>query len=132
MTVVVDTNVFVSSFFGGKPRAVVDGWKHGTYQLGLSEAILDEYVRVLRAMDLDERELGDLLELFRRQYNLTYTANTPDLAVVEADPDDDKFIEAAVALDVETIVTGDTDLRSVERYMEIAIKTPEEFLKDQP
>lgn len=131
MTVVVDTNVFVSSFFGGKPREVVDGWKRGTYRLGLSEPILDEYVRVLRSMELDEKELQDLLELFRRQYNLTYTAETPDFAVVDADPDDDKFIEAAVALDADTIVTGDTELRAVERYMTIPIQTPNEFLKEQ-
>lgn len=131
MKVVVDTNVFVSSFFGGKPKEVIDGWKTGAFTLCLSEPILDEYVRVLEALDLDgEEELGELLELFRQQYNLVYTSDPPDLNVVEEDPDDDKFIEAAVALEAETIVTGDRALRAVESYMGIRMRTPDELLEE--
>lgn len=130
MKVVVDTNVFVSSFFGGKPKRVIDRWKTGRITLCLSEPILNEYVRVLEQMELGgDQELGELLELFRKQYNLVYTSEPPDLNVVEEDPEDDKFIEAAVALEAEVIVTGDQSLRHVGSYMGIRLRTPDEFLE---
>ena len=53
MRVVLDTNVFVSSFFGGNPRAVIDLWKTGSLTLCLSQDILDEYIEVLRRLGLD-------------------------------------------------------------------------------
>lgn len=50
---VVDTNVFVSSFFGGNPRKVIDLWKTGELTLCLSTPIVDEYVAVLRRLGLE-------------------------------------------------------------------------------
>ena len=56
--VVVDTNVFISPFFGGNPRKVVDPWKSGEITLCLSRPIVDEYIEVLRRFGLqDEKEL---------------------------------------------------------------------------
>ncbi len=131
MKVVVDTNVFVSSFFGGKPRRVIDRWKRGEITLCLSESILDEYVRVLAAMGLDEEnEYAELLELFRDQYNLIFAAQTPELRIVERDPDDDKFLEAAVKLDAAAVVTGDETLREVGSYGGIDVLNPNEFLRE--
>ena len=43
---------------------------------------------------------------------------------VEDDPDDDKFIECAVALKADFVVTGDKALLAVEDYMGIKITTP--------
>lgn len=40
MRVVVDTNIFVSSFFGGKPRKIIDLWKIGEITLCVSSPIL--------------------------------------------------------------------------------------------
>ena len=42
--VVVDTNIFVSSFFGGNPRKIIDLWKTGEVALCLSRPIVDEYI----------------------------------------------------------------------------------------
>lgn len=132
MKVVIDTNVFISSFFGGKPGRIIDLWKRGEIKLCLSDEVLDEYVRLLEEFDLGESELAELLQLFREQYNLFYAAQTPNLQVVEADPDDDKFIECAIELEAEAIVTGDQDLLRIESYMRIPIQTPAEFLKKSP
>jgi hypothetical protein len=44
---VIDTNIFVFSFFGGKTRKIIDLWKNGNLILCLSGEILDEYVEVL-------------------------------------------------------------------------------------
>jgi len=48
---------------------------------------------------------------------------------VKNDPDDDKFIECAVALKVEVIITGDKALKAMNEYMGIKILTPRQFLK---
>jgi hypothetical protein len=129
MKVVIDTNVFVSSFFGGNPRKVVDLWKDGKITLCLSRAILDEYVQVLQTIGLeDEIEMEELLSLFARGVNLLFTSMTPRIRAVQGDADDDKFIECAVALKAEAIVTGDKAVRALGNYMGIGIHTPREFL----
>lgn len=130
MKAVVDTNVFVSSFFGGNPRKIIDLWKTGGLTLCLSAPIVEEYTAVLRRLGLEgQDELGELLELFARGINVLYTARTPKLSIVKADPDDDKFIECAVALKAEVIITGDKALRDIGSYMDIRVVSPQKFLK---
>ena len=53
--VVIDTNVFISSFFGGNPKKVIDLWKKGEIKLCLSREIVDEYVEVLKRLGLHYR-----------------------------------------------------------------------------
>jgi len=130
MKIVVDTNVFVSSFFGGNPRRIVDLWKTGEISLCLSPPIVEEFVAVLGRLGLaGEPELEELLALFARGLHVLFTAKTPELKVVHADSADDKFLECAVALKADFIVTGDKALRDVKNYMGIRILSPLEFLK---
>ena len=127
--VVLDTNVFVSSFFGGNPRKIVDLWKSGQLTLCLSKPIIDEYVAVLQRLGLkNERELSELLNLFAHGFHITFSAKTPELHLVEEDPDDDKFIECAVALKADFIISGDKSLIAIQDYMGIRIVTPKEFV----
>jgi len=128
--VVLDTNVFVSSFFGGYPREILNLWKTGEITLCLSREIVDEYVEVLGRLGLqNEGELDELLSLFARGFHVQFTAKTPDLRIVKGDPDDDKFIECAVALNAKVVISGDKALRAIEKYMGIQIVTPREFLE---
>ncbi len=127
--VVVDTNVFVSSFFGGNPRKIVDLWKSGQVTICLSKPIIDEYVEVLQRLGLqNERELGELLNLFARGLHVLFSAKTPELHLVKEDPDDDKFIECAVALKADFVISGDKNLIAIKDYVSIRIVTPKEFL----
>ena len=131
--VVVDTNVFISSFFGGNPRKIIDLWKSGKITLCLSRAIVDEYVEVLRRMGLDgEGELEELLHLFAQGFHVLFAATTPKLKIVEKDPDDDKFIECAVALKSKIIVSGDKAMQDIGDYMGIRIQSPKQFLEVYP
>ena len=129
MRVVVDTNVFVSSFFGGNPRAVIDLWKTGRLTLCLSQDILDEYIEVLRRLGLDSApELDELLKLFAApEAHVLFTLRTPEVRVV-ADPDDDRFIACAMALKAAYIVTGDKALLDVRHHEGIEVVTPRAFL----
>jgi putative PIN family toxin of toxin-antitoxin system len=130
MKVVIDTNIFVSSFFGGNPRKVIDLWEKGDITLCLSKDILEEYVDVLQRVGLkEEEEIEELLSLFAKGVNIIFTTKTPKIRVVKDDPDDDKFIECAVALKAETIITGDKAIRIMGEYMGIKILSPQEFLK---
>ena len=128
MRVVLDTNVFSSSFFGGNPRAVIDLWKTGRLTLCLSQEILDEYVEVLRRLGLDSTpELDELLTFFATGSHILFTIRTPEVRVV-TDPDDDRFIACALALKAAYIVTGDKALLDVRHCQGIEVVTPRAFL----
>lgn len=129
MRVVLDTNIFVSSFFGGLPKELIDLWKTGELTLCLSSPVVEEYIKVLQRMGLvDQPELEELLTLFRRGVHVLYAGKTPSLQVVRTDPDDDKFIECAVELHANCIVSGDRALVRVKDYMGIKILSPRQFL----
>lgn len=130
MRVVIDTNIFVSSFFGGKPKKIIDLWKNEKITLCLSNAILDEYVDVLNRIGMkNESEIEELLSLFSKGFNLLFTTKTPKINIVKNDPDDDKFIECAVALKADAVITGDKEVFSIKEYKGIKILTPQQFLK---
>ena len=130
--VVLDTNIFVSSFFGGNPRNIIDQWKNGHIVLCLSKPIIDEYIEVLKRLGLqNEQELNELLRLFARGFHVLFSAKTPELHLVHEDPDDNKFIECGVALKAQFIISGDTHLTAIQNYMGIRIVTPKEFLETQ-
>jgi len=127
--VVVDTNVFISSFFGGNPIKINDLWKEGEIKLCLSREIVDEYVEVLKRLGLqNENELQELLNIFSEGHNIIFSATTPSLKIIEQDPDDNMFIECAVALGCSHIISGDKHLQQVKNYMGIKIIRPKEFL----
>ena len=127
--VVIDTNVFVSSFFGGLPREIINLWKGGKLTLCLSQEIIDEYLEVLNRLGLNDRkEIEQLTRLFAEGWNVLYTAKTPRLQVIEADPDDDKFLECAVALQSKLIISGDRYLKDLKKYIDIEILSPREFI----
>jgi hypothetical protein len=129
MRVVIDTNIFVSSFFGGKPRSVIDLWKNGEITICLTPCIIEEYIDVLRRLGLEkEPEIGELIDLLAQGYRISFITKTPSLKIVRKDPADDKFIECAVALKAEAIITGDKGLKVIRDYMGIKILSPEEFL----
>jgi len=128
--VVLDTNVFVSSFLGsGPPRQIVDQWKVGRFTLCLCAEILAEYVDVLARLGLEgTAELRELLELFRRRSNLDFVVIGGDLRVVADDPADDKFIECARVAGAKVIVSGDRHLKGIGVYEDIRVLAPAEFV----
>jgi len=127
--VVIDTNVFISSFFGGNPRKVISLWRDQKIKLCLSQPIVEEYARVLHRLLDDTRQVDNVLKLFAEGYNLVFTSKTPTLDIVKKDPDDNKFIECAVALDCDVVISGDKHLRDIKKYMRISILSPKEFIE---
>ena len=129
LKVVIDTNVFIFSFFGGVPREIIDLWKNDQIILCLSQKIIEEYFEVLNRLGLkDKNEIENLTKLFAEGFNSIYTAKTPKIEVVEDDPDDNKFLECAVALESKIIISGDKHLKDIKKYIDIEILSPREFI----
>ncbi len=72
--------------------------------------------------------VNNLTKLFAEGYNSIYTSDTPSLNVVKDDPDDNKFLECAVALDSKVIISGDKHLKKIKKYINIDIMSPGDFL----
>ena len=130
LKVVIDTNIFISSFFGGIPREIINFWKIGQITLCLSQEIIEEYIEVLNRLGLKEKnEIENLTKLFAEGYHSIFTAKTPSIKIVRDDPDDNKFIECAVALDSKIIISGDKHLRNIKKYIDIEILSPKQFIE---
>lgn len=129
MKVVLDTNVFISGvFFSGPPYQILKAWRDGKIQLVLSESILEEYLRVAEVLSerFPQIQLGPILELLTVEAEFTFAFNLPK--PVCTDPDDDKFIECAIAGKAEAIISGDKHLLKASGYHGLEVMTPRKFV----
>lgn len=130
MRVVIDTNVFVSSFFGGNPRKVIDYWFSGALTLCLSKPILKEYLDVLDRFEFDDDTLlMKLMAFIERNTNIIFVENPPEELWINDDPEDNKFIACAIALNAQYIISGDSHLLGAREIGDIGIHSPSEVLK---
>ena len=129
MRVVIDTNVFVSSFFGGIPRRIVDYWFSGKLILCVSRPILREYFEVLVRFQFDRQDLfRKLATAFEKGPNILFVDTPKEENWIEDDPGDNKFIACALSLHAETIVSGDSHLKEVAEIGGVKIVLPRKML----
>lgn len=129
MKIVLDTNVFVSSFFGGNPRKIINLWRDGKIWLCLSSEILQEYLEVVSRLGMRGKpQVEDMLYLFRKGHFIIFTSNPEKLKIVEKDPDDDKFFGCAISLNSEFIVSGDKAVLEIKEYLGLRVLSPKDFL----
>ena len=132
---VLDANVYVSAAVHpeGPPGRIIERFlREAAFEIVVSPAIVDEVLRALaypkvrkyipRASDPDLwfRDIVVLAQFVAGEY---------EIAGVSGDPDDDKYIAAAVEGLAEFIVTGDTDLLALTEYEGIRIISPRAFLE---
>jgi putative PIN family toxin of toxin-antitoxin system len=130
MRVVIDTNVFVSSFFGGNPRKVIDYWFSGALTLCVSKPILKEYFDVLGRFEFDDHTLlMKLMSSMEKSPDILFIENPEEKQWIHEDPEDNKFIACAIGLKAACIVSGDSHLKSIKRIGDIKILTPSEVLR---
>ena len=107
MIVVLDTNIVASAtFWRGKPAHCLEAWTLGKYDLAISHPVLSEYEEVVArlAARYPTKPPTDWLSAIRQAGHLCLpVALTP----VTADPDDEMFIECAVAARADYLMTGD-------------------------
>ena len=126
---VIDTNVFVSSFFGGIPRRIVDYWFSGKLILCVSRPILKEYLEVLGRFQFNREDLfRRLVTAFEKGPNILFVDNPKEQNWIEDDPGDNKFIACALSLHAEYIVSGDSHLKEAGEIGGVEIVPPREIL----
>ena len=126
--VVADSNVLVSALqFGGKPMALLTLAEDGLIDLAISEAILNETLSVLKVkFENTPDELADREAYVRAITRIV--APSEIVAVIQADPTDDRILECAVAADADVIVSGDRHLLALGNFGGIGIQRPADFL----
>jgi putative PIN family toxin of toxin-antitoxin system len=130
MKAVLDTNALISTVIAtGVPHEVVVKGLEGEYQIIVSVATLTEFRETLlkypERFDMDEDEVQQEVETIR--YFAEFVNPDEQITAVEADPDDDKFLEAAVAGDVDYLVSGDRHLLGLGTFRGIEILEPRTF-----
>lgn len=134
MRVVIDTNVVISRFLSasGPPAQLFARWESREFELLVSEPILAEYARVLRYQHLRPRhkmsdeEIDEVVDEFKSLGVLVEIDEA--IEAVKDDPDDNKFLECAIAGKADYIVSGDTHLLGLQQYRNIPILSPTLFL----
>ena len=129
MRVVLDTNVFISGiFFSGPPSQILKAWADQKFNLVLSQQILDEYKRVSEQLSskFSSVDIAPIIELIII-HGLFIDTHAYNLQVCE-DPDDNKFIECAVAGNCEIIISGDKHLLKLSEFRGIVILNPRDFV----
>jgi putative PIN family toxin of toxin-antitoxin system len=97
-----------------------------------SPAAVEEVVAVLSRVDLIGAksiraiDANRIIALLRQAPRVTPTVTVR----VCRDPDDDKFIEAALSAQADDLVTGDKDLQALDGYEGLKVRYPAEFLKE--
>lgn len=112
MRVVLDTNTLISALlFSGTAARLVPLWQSQRITVLLSKAILQEYLRALTYLKfrLSHQEVRGLIGEELLPFVETVRVRRR-VAVVRRDPEDNKFLECAVAGRAEHLVTGDQDL----------------------
>ena len=97
MRVVLDTNIIVSAYLGGALEGIIVAWKSGKFTLVVSKEIAEEYLEVLRPprFKIEEVEVDDFAALLLDRADFVIPLES--LHVINDDPTDNKFLEAAVA-----------------------------------
>jgi len=126
----LDTNVVISGiFWKGAPFEILKAWQRQRFRLAISVPILEEYRRVLAEMTSGRaspvlHSILELIELHSEMVEPISFART-----VCSDPEDDKFLEAAVAANADYVVSGDAALLSLKNHQRIQIVRPAQFLR---
>lgn len=128
MRAVLDTNVFISGIFweGNFCSQIIDKLKKGRFQLVSSLNIVEELVETFRHFKISMDE--ELIEEWKNIIIESSVMVDPIVAIkaVNDDPDDDKFVEAAVYGEADIIVSQDKHLLKLREYNKIKILRPEE------
>ena len=129
MKVVLDTNVLVSGLL--KPRSapakILRLILQGDLDIIMNEHILAEYNEVLRRekFSFNQKEVERIIEIFRsygiRARALLHTPRLPD-------PDDTPFLEAAMSMQADALVTGNKKHFPARSCKGVKVMSPSEFL----
>jgi uncharacterized protein len=107
MRVVLDTNCFLAIIPKVSPyRFIFDAYRTGLFELAVSSEILNEYVEIF-AQKMTPEIAENILELILKQANTINTDVFYRWQLIAIDPDDNKFVDTAIASQSHYLVTSD-------------------------
>ena len=130
MKVLLDTEIFASSFLNGQGRAIINLWAMEKLSLCLCRELLTEYIETLKNVGLEERELKELLRLFSKGHNIYFTANGYGAAEHGMRPHKERLIGCASRLKPDAVITVEGASEALRNLGVRIYNTAEEFLKD--
>lgn len=129
MRIVLDTNVFISGIYwrGNFCYQILEAWRFRKFTLISSLPIIEELIKTMGAFKIstDSEIINDWKEMILE--NAVIVKPDEKLDLVKTHPDDNKFFEAAVAGDVQFIISQDHHLLRVCDFQGIRVISPEEF-----
>lgn len=132
LRVVIDPGVLIAALSSpkGAPRALLQAWIEGAFELIVSSKLLSELERVLKREKFRNyvglREVSQYLALLRR-----FATIAPDVEITEKlspDPDDDYLIGLAASQSATCLVSGDAHLTDL-KQSPIPVLTPRALLE---
>ncbi len=127
--ILIDTNVYVSAIaFGVTSRQVINAVISGKIVNYISNEILDELTDVLNRPKFAYNknvirsiisEIEQISELFN---------DYPEIDLVRQDNNDNHILSCAIQAQVDYLVTGDSDLLTLNPHGNLRILSPSEFL----
>ena len=130
MMIVLDTNVIVSGILRpfSKASLILTLIADGTVQVAYDLRLLSEYRDVLNRPKFNFAK--ENVEAFLTQVEQEgFLVSVKPLKIHLPDPDDEPFLEVAVARKVEAIVTGNKRHFPKKEYRGVRILSPAEFLE---
>jgi len=130
MMIVLDTNVIVSGILRpfSKAALIVTSVADGTVQVAYDVRLLSEYRDVLNRPKFNLAK--ENVEAFLTQVEQEgFLVSAKPLETHLLDPDDEPFLEVAIAGKVEALVTGNKRHFPKKEYAKVRILSPAEFLE---
>ncbi|MFN8352923.1 MAG: putative toxin-antitoxin system toxin component, PIN family [Spirosomataceae bacterium] len=129
MKIVLDTNVFwVSISRKSSTHWVFEKLLSGAFQLCVTTDILEEYEEII-GQRLGQDVASYVLEVIDSLPHLVYITRYYHWNLIINDPDDDKFVDCAVAANADFIVTNDKhfDILKNVAFPKVLVINQEEF-----
>lgn len=128
--IVLDTNIYISALgYRGKERDVLRKGLSGEFALYLSEDILKEIERVLEYPKFSFTSTQK--DAFKLLLSEAATMVSPiiKLDLLPEDPSDNMFLEAAIAVEADYLITGNKHLLRVKQIGKTKIVKTAQFLE---
>lgn len=131
---VLDANVYVSAYIRpeGPPGQIVERFlRDAAFEIILSAEIVEEVLQALAYPKIRKAVRGEVAaELWFEDILVLAHLITGDFKTVgvSEDPDDDKYIAAAIEGRAAFVVTGDPDLLDIGEHEGVRILNPRAFL----
>jgi putative PIN family toxin of toxin-antitoxin system len=129
MKIVLDTNVFISSFFwGGNPRKIMERVIDGKDKLFICKEIIQEITSVMSGQKFNASNEYVTRFVHSIEELANYITLSGCVQNVCRDGEDDKILECAFLAGASYIVTGDNDLLVLGEFRGIKIVSAHDYL----